>query len=237
MQGFIFVALWQLCVKISIKPSIQVFFNFITIFDACIWLGHISNVCFPKSCEATLSSSLLVVRLPWWSLCIVYFILFFCYSCMYVQWRLSCTSVGNQKHTHTQKKNLCFKRQCTFSFYFSAVLVYPAGLPSRHLLYDIAVREYVVVTEWSASLWKQVPAERNAATRERDSIPARSPSSTLPEPCASAAVRRKSTIKKSDVAAGLKKERKGPRRGGRQTSRINRARWSSLVASPSRSFK
>lgn len=113
-------------------------------------MTYFKYISFPKSCEAMISSSLLVVWLPLWS------VYMFCYNCMYLQWLFGCTSLSNQNSRKCLlSTTMCIFTWLEFVFPFSAALFYPAGLSSRHLLYDIAVREYVVVTEWSASLWSR----------------------------------------------------------------------------------
>lgn len=94
--------------------------------------------------------------------------------------------------------------------------------------YDSAVREYAVVTEWSASLWEQIPAERNAATRERNTFRARFPPGLSPS---TAHPPRHEHFWPETSMWTLGWRQKGPRWGRQLAELPNRARWSSLVAS------
>lgn len=101
----------------------------------------------------------------------------------------------------------------------------------RHIFcfYDIAVREYVVVTEWSASLWSRYRLRETQQQEKGPLFRARLPPRTLPEPRASPTVQR-SCVEKVGCGSWVE-DRKG-HAGGRQLAELpKRARRSSLVAS------
>lgn len=82
---------------------------------------------------------------------------------------------------------------------------------------------------------EQIPAERNAAIRERNIFRARFPNPSYTGPLQIPPNGANNLPRKLDVVAGPKKE--GPRWGRQLAELPNRARLSSLVASQNAAFK
>lgn len=119
------------------------------------------------------------------------------------------------KHMSASDGNVHFHVVC-IAFSFSAALFSPAGLSLRHLFFffftTLPYANTSSLLRVECVSLEQVPAERNVATRERTIFraglpPELSRSLAHPRRC------REAASKKSDVEAGLKKERATPGEG------------------------
>lgn len=134
------------------------------------------------------------------------------------------------KHSSAFDGNVHFHVVC-IAFPFSAALLFSGGavFATAFIFTTLPYANTSSLPRVECVSLEQVPAERNAATRERTIFRARLPPRTLPEPCASPTVQR-SCVEK--VGCGSWAEERKGHAGGRQLAELpTRARWSSLVAS------